>query len=268
MNRANSDKTELIRVLEGLEIVAPYPAAFLSRSSSLVVSDIHLGIESALAAKGIYIPDSMFRRTIDSILIPIRETRARVLYVLGDLIHSHRKPGEPEWWAVRKFAEEVRAAGAEPVLVRGNHDLRIATMLRSLQIRYHQRFVRVDDFILTHGHRKVRLDSQRGRTKAIIMGHEHPAVSIRDEFGGHSERFKAFLLIKNDPRGAKRGRPALFVLPSVNPVSIGIDLTSRGASDDFLSPYLRGIPSRDIQPFVLEVGELLLPFPSLSFLGS
>lgn len=246
--------TRRVGILEGLEIVSPFPAAFLTESKALLVSDIHLGIESTLAKRGVFVPDSMFKRAIDSVLIPAKETKCKRVYILGDLVHSHRRPEESEWWAVRNFVNQVRNLGAEPIVIRGNHDTRLTRIMRALEIQYHPRYTIVDGFLLTHGHAKVKCADEK--LNGIIIGHEHPAVMVRNEFGGRGETYKSFLLVNKQ----RKITAPIFVLPSVNPLSFGTDVAS---SDNFLSPYLDSVKKKNVQPFVLDVGETLLQFPSL-----
>ena len=90
--------------------------------------------------------------------------------------------------------DELRAIGAEPVLIRGNHDRYVSPILRSLGVESHASYLNVDGFLLTHGHKKIKITNP-DKIKAIIIGHEHPAISFKNEFGGRKERFKAFLFV-------------------------------------------------------------------------
>ena len=251
---------EKIDIQKGLQIVSPYPAAYLESDRALVVSDLHLGIESKLASNGIHIPDSVLRETLESILVPAKELGCDKVYILGDLKHEYGRPKEPDWWSVKRLVQEIRGINAEPVLIRGNHDRYVSLILRDLGVECCSSFLNLDGFILTHGHKKIRVPDT-SRIKAIIIGHEHPAIAFHNELGGVKERFKAFLYVP----GRTRKDPPVFVLPSVNPLAYGTDVNEL-SSEDFLSPYLKE-KKRAIahsKPFVLEVGELLLPFPELS----
>ncbi|MHB8567352.1 MAG: metallophosphoesterase [Nitrososphaerales archaeon] len=259
--QARTQRVSTIKVMDGLDLVSPYPAAFLEKSRALVIADTHLGIEVGLASRGVAVPDSVFRSTLDSVLIPAREMQCKWVYILGDLKHAHRRLKESEWWAVRRFVNEIRAIGAEPILVMGNHDRHVTPILRALKVSYHRQYATVDDFVLTHGHRRVKL-GEKSLVRAIIIGHEHPAVSIRNEFGRRGERFKAFLFVKS-----WRKNPSILVLPSVNPLAFGTNVGELSTTKGFLSPWLKQIENfKEIQPYALEVGELLLRFPSISAL--
>ena len=249
-----------IEIEEGLELISPYPAAYLRCSKALVVSDTHFGIEAELARKGIYVPDSLFKDTLDSILIPARETGCKFVYVLGDLKHRYGRPTESEWWEIRRFVSEIRAIGAELVVVLGNHDRYISGLLRTLGVSYFVDHAILDGFLLTHGHKIIHLEKKE-KAGCILIGHEHPAISFKNEFSSRKERFKSFLLVP----GNKTKEPKLLVLPSVNPLTFGTDVnTTKG--DEFISPYMRERAGmmRRARPFVLEVGKILLPFPELS----
>jgi len=252
---------DTIELQRGLKLVSPYPAAYLDGQNALVISDTHLGIESKLASKGVHIPSSVFRDTLDSVLIPARELGCKKVYILGDLKHEYGRPKESDWWSVRRFVDELRGIGAEPVLIKGNHDRYVSPILRSLGVESHGSYLNIDGFLLTHGHKKIKTrDSEK--IKAIIIGHEHPAIYLKNEFGGRKERFKAFLFVPGRPKSRD---PPVLVLPSVNPLAYGTEVNELKAAD-FLSPYLKAKKRamEHAKPYVLEVGGLLLPFPELS----
>ena len=254
-------KVETIELQKGLKLVSPFPAAYLDEQKALLISDTHLGIESKLPSRGVYVPKSVLRDTLDSVLIPARELDCKKVFILGDLKHECGRPRESDWWSVRRFVDELRAIGAEPVLIRGNHDRCVRPILRSLKVETHASHLFINGFLLTHGHRKIKVGDSK-KIKAAIIGHEHPAISLQNEFGGRNERFKAFLFVP----GRSKGRdPPVLVLPSVNPLAYGTDINALKVSD-FLSPYLNGRKAcmMHAKPYALEVGELLLPFPEIS----
>jgi len=72
--------------------------------------------------------------------------------------------------------------------------------------------------------------------KTIIIGHEHPAVSIRDEI--RTEKFKCFLV------GKWKGKN-LVSMPAFNPVVEGTDVQK----EKLLSPFLK----QDLSNFTVYV---------------
>jgi len=88
----------------------------------------------------------------------------------------------------------------------------------------------VDDIYICHGDS---LDEDKvKKSKTIIIGHEHPAVSLQE--GARVEKFKAFLK-------GKYKRKTLLVQPSFNPVFAGTDVMR----EKRLSPFLQ----KDISNF-------------------
>lgn len=260
---SSDEKIRTIKVSGDLELVSPFPAVHMRKSRTLIVSDLHLGIESRLEANGTSIPCSIYRNVADSILLPARELRCSQVYILGDLKHGWRNTDRREERDVKRLVQEIRAVGAEPVLVLGNHDRYLKRTLKELQVKSHESYALLDGILLTHGHKRVKPRHGRGAISGLVMGHEHPAVSLRAEFGSRKETFKSFLVV---PEDKGRSEPMMLVLPSVNPLAYGTSVNETPKSD-LLSPYLREsskLWKADV--YLLEVGQLLLPFPKLGIL--
>ena len=88
----------------------------------------------------------------------------------------------------------------------------------------------IGNTLILHGHKIPKIDK---KIKQIIIGHEHPAVSLDD--GIKKEIFKCFL------KGSYKNRE-LIVLPSFNLINEGSDVLN----EDFLSPFLK---NADIETF-------------------
>ena len=82
-----------------------------------------------------------------------------------------------------------------------------------------------NNILITHGD-KIPDKNLLKKSKTIIIGHEHPAVSIRE--GPRAELFKAYLI------GKWRGKN-LIAQPSFNLVTEGTDVTK----EKLLSPFLQ-----------------------------
>jgi len=97
-------------------------------------------------------------------------------------------------------------------------ELLLASAFLSLKIVEH---LKLGDVLICHGNKIV-----KEKAKIIIIGHEHPAVSLQE--GARVERFKCFL------RGSFE-RKKLIVMPSFNLLSEGSDVIR----EKKLSPYLK-----------------------------
>jgi len=99
----------------------PLPEKALRMGSNLIVSDLHLGYEVAMAREGFYLP-RVFHDLVRDLGEVIEREKPKRLIIDGDLKHSF----VPEWRErveLRAFFEEVTSLVEEVILVRGNHDV-------------------------------------------------------------------------------------------------------------------------------------------------
>ncbi|WP_297501808.1 metallophosphoesterase [Thermococcus sp.] len=196
--------------------------------NNLIVADLHLGYEVAMAREGFYLP-WVFHETVGRLAGIIERFKPKRLVIDGDLKHSFI----PEWREreeLRTFVEKVSPLVDETVLVRGNHD--VGTLwLRELGVEVVDE-LDIGHWKLVHGHKLV--EGER-----FIIGHEHPAIRLRDEVGAVI-KVPVFLV------GEK-----LIVLPAFSPWAYGNDVLR-----EVVSPFLRLI-REDFRVIVPLEGELL-----------
>jgi len=236
-----------IRLAKGLLIVSPWPVVYLENERAIVASDLHLGLEDKLEQDGISIPRTFLNQILDSIIKPAKAMGASKIIFLGDVKHEFGEPEEAEWFFVKKMIRECFKVVERIEVVKGNHDNYISGILKEFQIPLHSPSLEVSGFALTHGH----LDF---KGKKMIIGHEHPAVNVKDDFGS-KHRYKSFVQAKIDGSD-------IYVLPSVSPITIGTDINETPSSE-FLSPILRGKNLDNAIPYLLEIGEIVKRFPAL-----
>ena len=85
-----------------------------------------------------------------------------------------------------------------------------------------------DDITIIHGNKLIDI-----KTKVIIIGHEHPAITIKDEV--RTETYKCFL------KGKYKNK-TLIILPSFSLVSPGHDVLKSNNH----TPYIHNIESFNI----------------------
>lgn len=189
-----------------LRFVTGEPA--LVAGGSLVIGDLHLGLEHELAAAGIRIPEQT-GRTLRRIRRLLEETGCRELVVLGDL--KHTVTGAPETPEVVRFINELERS-VKVTLVQGNHDGTLRDHFPGMVPG--SGFRRRDCYFL-HGHAAP--DKAAFRCRHIIMSHLHPALEFRDSLGGRmTERVWM--------RGPVKGGAELVVVPAFNDLLGGIDV--------------------------------------------
>jgi len=245
-------KTSLIKLQKGLSIVSPWPAVYIENEDTLVVADLHLGLEYDLQSKGVYLPSSTFPTILENIITPVTDLSCKKIVLLGDIKHEFGRPNEAEWWGVRRLIKKLSEMKCEPSIVRGNHDNYIVYLSKELGLASYDRSLTVDDYLLVHGH--LALNQEEANAHHIIMGHEHPSIQIRDSLGV-KHRYKAFL---HGPIGDK----IFTILPSVSPLTLGSDVNIMPSSE-MLSPLLRGENLDKITPYALDIGSAIQNFPNL-----
>ncbi len=205
------------------------PEKALSIGRTLVVADLHIGFEVAMAEEGNYVP-SLLRKMVSDLRTILEAGKFKRLVINGDLKHSFI-PVRREKSELRTFFEGIKGLIDEVILVRGNHDVGVA-WLRELDIEIVDS-LEIGGWTLVHGHRLE--EGER-----FIIGHEHPAIRLRDEVGA-SVKVPAFLW------GEK-----LIVLPAFSPWAYGNDVTR-----EIVSPFLKVFDIDSMRVIVPIEGELL-----------
>jgi len=208
---------------------------------TLVVADLHLGYEDALREKGIELPYEQYPWIKSEILRYVGEMNPETVILNGDVKHEFGGALSQEW---REVLDLIRALGEEGVkleVVRGNHDNYLIPILRREGIEIRDPYLISDGVMYFHGHKDL-LSVPEG-VELIVMGHEHPAISLRDDLGG-GHKFKAFL--KGEYMGI-----GVLVIPALSPLAPGTDLLRAGRAD-LLSPLLR---NADIDEFTVFIAD-------------
>lgn len=229
-----------MQILPSIEIVNL--GLYVEKLNSLVISDVHVGYEEALNRRGVMIPRFHFGDVVSSInytlhlLQPLlkksKKGKLGSIIVNGDLKHEFGAISTQEWREILKLLDILAQHCEKIVLIKGNHDVILAPIARKRNIELVEDYSSNGIFIC-HGH-KVPETPEFRKAKTVIIGNEHPAVSIRD--GPRTELFKCFL------KGTFRGK-RIVVLPSINPVTVGTDVLK----ENFISPFLKnGIKSYEV----------------------
>ena len=224
-----------IEVTRGVEATRDF-ALLLREERALVISDLHLGFEGALAEHGISIPRFQRRVILERLGAMLDRNKAEQVIIAGDFKHEFSKNLVDEWVEVKQVLRFLKDR-VTPVLVRGNHDNYLATILGDLNMTLHPR-VDVGGYTIVHGHEEV------STLHPIVMGHEHPAVKLKDELGA-TVSVPAFLVTDR-----------LIVLPAFSPLALGVDVSSY----PYLSPILNRMPIDDARVIGVDEKEGLLDF--------
>ncbi|OYT42676.1 MAG: phosphoesterase [Candidatus Aenigmarchaeota archaeon ex4484_224] len=237
-----------MKILNEIEIFNGYPAIFIPKISSLVISDLQLGYEQYLASKGIFVPQTQLKEILKDLKELIKITKPKKLIINGDLKHEFGKASEQEWKEVRKLTSFLEKEVKEIILVRGNHDNYLLTIASHLGLKVYDPIYCQKEFCFTHGHKKVDIPKE---CKFLIIGHEQPAILLRSGL----DRIKIPALIYG-----KWERINLICLPSFSPLASGVAINAI-EKEELLSPILKEANLDNFKAigFDKEVGALKFP---------
>ena len=200
----------------------------------LVVGDFHLGYEEYLQNKGILLPKQQLNQIIKRLKLILTQTKPQIIIINGDLKHDFGRNSRQEWKDVLKLIDFLKENCQELIFIKGNHDNFLQTIAEQRQIGVVEEY-NIKNILITHGDK-----ISKTKAKLIIIGHEHPAITLRDK--SKVEKYKCFL--KGKYKSAE-----LIVMPSFNLLLEGTDILK----DKSLSPYLTNI--KNFQVFIVSKGE-------------
>lgn len=205
--------------------------AALLLGKSLLVADLHIGLEDEFRQKGYNIP-SLTGRLEKRLVRLIEDCGADRLVVLGDLKHSITGTKQ-DFREVRTFIDDILEY-VDVEIVKGNHDGGIQHWAGSAEdvVVHGPRGIVLEAHGLFHGHAHPSEKVKKART--LIMAHEHPVVRFIDRLGVPVQ-MKAWL--RADFRDAKKNPKDLVVMPAFNDFLGGTTVNSANAN--FLSPTFK-----------------------------
>jgi len=141
----------------------------------LAVADLHLGYTWAHRLSGQLMPIPPTNDTLARLAELQRDYEPREIIVLGDIVHRAL--------ALEVLEEEIRelfntlSPRSQVTFLAGNHDRDLQKVLKQWLLPIELVPSRtVDNFLLVHGDRVI----ERQNEQCIVMGHEHPAITIGD----------------------------------------------------------------------------------------
>src|SRR3989338_1406209 len=156
--------------------------------SVLVISDVHIGYEESLNRQGILVPRTQFgdiAKSIGDLFEKLGFGRGQTIVVNGDLKPEFGTVSEQEWRNVLKFIDLLASRCNSLVLIKGNHDaiLEPIAKKRNVQVaEYYKAKLSPDSLksiLITHGNKLPGREALK-KVDTIIIGHEHPAISIKE----------------------------------------------------------------------------------------
>lgn len=209
-----------IEIEKGLFVTSDY-CLWYEPESTAIISDLHLGYESALKEDGISLPLSQKEKILDRISSIKSRYNPDNFVVLGDFKHNFGKTEDREFHELLDVMDYLME-DSSLVMIRGNHDNYLQNLTELKGVTLYQGKMKLNHITLTHGHRSIEWSD------FLVMGHEHPSIKIVDEVGT-TMRLSCYLYHEEEK---------ILVLPAFSPFAEGRDIVS---SDRFFSELLEEI---------------------------
>ncbi len=215
----------------------------------LIIADLHLCLEREATTGGVLLLPSPARDIKQAIEHARKKHGPDTLVIAGDIKHDFGRGGYDCHAEVLDLLEWARKKFKKVVLVRGNHDNYTMGIAHRTGTIYEQDHYQIHNLRIHHGHKPIK--PEPGTT--IIMGHEHPAIELRDTIGTR-ERLPCYL-------HAQRKKYNLIILPAISPLAPGTDMITT-PQKELLSPLLRDTGTDDLKPTAIHDNQLL-EFPEV-----
>lgn len=204
---------------------------------TLVLADIHLGIEWDLYSSGISIPSQIEKRK-KRIRGYIEKVTPGRIVLLGDIKHNVPRTSWQEKREVPDFLKEL-AAAAPVDIVPGNHDGDIEYLAPgNVAVRDMRGFV-FDGVGYFHGHTWP--NTELLSASHVVMSHNHPAIRFTDTLG-HSFSEPVWIRTRFIEKAIREHygdvewiNPEVIIMPAFNELSGGIPF-NESVHEELLGP--------------------------------
>jgi len=201
-------------------------AMYIKREKTIVIADLHLGIEFDYHIQGINIPlqTSNLLKRIETL---IEDKNANKLIIVGDLKHIicsgnvnenkyfMEKERKEVGFFIKRLSEIV-----DVIIVKGNHDGFLKSKRATV---YSSRGFKMGNISFVHGHAWP--SEEIMKCNSIIFAHLHPVLEIRNSYGYYTKAcwVRGNLNKKEFFKRYKKGNEKMnfVIMPSFNPLCGG-----------------------------------------------
>ena len=173
-----------------------------NKKRTLVLADLHLGIEDELRQRGINI-GSQTNKILERVLTCVRATEPDAIVLLGDIKHAVPGVSYRNRTEVPLFLASL-AEYAPVYVVKGNHDSHLEGLMpeeaiASVQLQHEVSLERTRGFIFdgvgyTHGHTWPL--QELFSADYIMIGHNHPMIRLESRGTGYTKMMSVLIRAK------------------------------------------------------------------------
>jgi len=229
-----------------VELLDGLPIAYIRSLDALVLSDLHLGYESHMAKKGVFIPKANLKKILGELEVALRIKKARRIIVVGDIKNDFSTVGDDEFNELYEIIQLCKKKKVELTLIKGNHDNFIDRYKEPFRIGVFSNEARIEGYLFFHGDKVPKITGNKPRM--LISGHEHPSIGIVKSIG-RTEKLRCFL------SGTYKGID-LLILPAISYFAVGSDINLQ-SNKHLLSPIFRNIDVDSMHAIALGYGSTI-----------
>lgn len=177
----------LSQEINGTEfILSKERVIYWPNTTTLVLSDLHLGKTGHFRKNGIGVPQTVFVEDMQRFASAISFFNPKRIIIIGDLFHSHHN------LELEMFSRWRNDFGAiDFLLVKGNHDILSNEWYENVGITIHKQIFSEASFSFVHDTTDFKADNN-----FCFSGHIHPGVQLKG-LGKQTMRFPCFYFSAN-----------------------------------------------------------------------
>ncbi|MGC8478652.1 MAG: metallophosphoesterase [Candidatus Micrarchaeia archaeon] len=235
-----------MRLNSDVELLDGMPIAHIKSIDAIVCTDLHLGYEGVISKNGVLLPKANLKSIESMIDSAIASTGASHIIVDGDIKNEFSGVDTEEFNELYEFIHFVSEKNVSLVLIKGNHDNFVERYRDAFKFQVYRQQHEYGGYFFMHGEELPR--SIPKSTKMLVMGHEHPAITIYTD-AGKAEKVRCFLL------GSYKNFP-LLVLPAMSYYSPGNAMNIVPRSE-LLAPIFRYVDVDAMEAIAVGYGSTL-----------
>lgn len=215
--------------------------AAMKIGKSLVIADLHIGIEHEIMKSGIRVRqvDDLIERASDL----LRITKTKSLVILGDLKHNVPMIRYEEKRSVPAFLEEV-GKKARITIVPGNHDGSLKSLCPGNVKICKSSGILIGKYGLLHGHARPSEEVEK-KAKIIVTAHNHPLFMFKDSGGA---RFYRQVWVRGNSSDGKE----MVIMPAFSRLVGGAAFNKIKTGRALMGPVAKKIDIRNAEIHMLD----------------
>ena len=196
-------------------IVPSQPVLILEgQKRHLIATDLHIGFESNLASKQIFVgKNTSIVESIEQLSSVIDSENPDDLILLGDIKSSIKTISRNEWDEVPLFLKKLQEK-TSIILIPGNHDSNIQKLVPDGITMISLFGLVIENTLLTHG--RTMPTENFSHVNKIIMGHVHPVFFEEDSVLNGQRVWVSLKVEKEKLFPSSSGEIEITIVPSFN----------------------------------------------------